>query len=202
MVSGRKKAFDEEVALDAAMAVFWQKGYTGTSLSDLTLAMAINKPSMYRTFGNKEALFLKTTERYVAQYMMTLMALFDQTDLCLNDCIDNYVKAVINMQCHASIGKGCYLVLCQSELTSGELPDEAAQLLNELDQLAHNTLVQKLQSFPSTQTSKLTGQAEHIALNIYTLLKGTSSMARSGFSQRQLEAVAEDLLSGITKRLA
>jgi AcrR family transcriptional regulator len=46
------------------MQVFWRKGYLGTSLSDLTDAMGINRPSLYAAFGNKESLFRKVLERY------------------------------------------------------------------------------------------------------------------------------------------
>ena len=63
MTSGRKREFDAEIALEAAMQVFWQKGYTGASLTDLIDSMGINKPSMYRAFGNKEALFVKALKQ-------------------------------------------------------------------------------------------------------------------------------------------
>jgi AcrR family transcriptional regulator len=61
---GRPRAFDAEKALDCAMQVFWQKGYLGTSLSDLTDAMGINRPSLYAAFGNKKSLFRKALNRY------------------------------------------------------------------------------------------------------------------------------------------
>src|SRR5579864_5306999 len=61
---GRPRAFDTEEALDRAMQVFWRKGYLGTSLSDLTDAMGINRPSLYAAFGNKKSLFRKTLARY------------------------------------------------------------------------------------------------------------------------------------------
>jgi AcrR family transcriptional regulator len=62
---GRPRAFDPEVALDRAMHVFWAKGYEGASLSNLTRAMRINRPSLYAAFGNKEQLFGKVLDRYV-----------------------------------------------------------------------------------------------------------------------------------------
>src|SRR5437667_8485316 len=62
---GRPRAFDPDAALDRAMHVFWTKGYEGASLSDLTRAMRINRPSLYAAFGNKEQLFGKVLDRYM-----------------------------------------------------------------------------------------------------------------------------------------
>jgi AcrR family transcriptional regulator len=61
---GRPRDFDIEKALSRAMRVFWRKGYLGTSLSDLTVAMGINRPSLYAAFGNKESLFRKALDHY------------------------------------------------------------------------------------------------------------------------------------------
>jgi AcrR family transcriptional regulator len=63
---GRPRAFDPNAALDRAMHVFWAKGYEGASLSNLTRAMRINRPSLYAAFGNKEQLFGKVLDRYMA----------------------------------------------------------------------------------------------------------------------------------------
>src|ERR1700758_5514377 len=62
---GRPREFDPGEALDEALRVFWEKGYDGASLSDLTEAMGITRPSMYAAFGDKEALFRKVLDRYV-----------------------------------------------------------------------------------------------------------------------------------------
>src|SRR6476661_593631 len=61
---GRPRTFDLDQALDQALQVFWEKGYAGTSISDLTEAMGINPPSLYAAFGNKEKLFKKALDRY------------------------------------------------------------------------------------------------------------------------------------------
>src|ERR1700688_1910055 len=60
----RPRAFDGQKALHQAMQVFWRKGYLGTSLSDLTGAMGINRPSLYAAFGNKKSLFRKALTHY------------------------------------------------------------------------------------------------------------------------------------------
>ena len=64
MAMGRPRAFDMDQALDQALHVFWEKGYVGTSINDLTEAMGINRPSLYAAFGNKEKLFKKALDRY------------------------------------------------------------------------------------------------------------------------------------------
>lgn len=66
---GRPREFDVDEALQAAMVLFWRKGYEGTSLTDLTDGMGITRPSLYGTFGNKEELFRKALERYEEGYM-------------------------------------------------------------------------------------------------------------------------------------
>jgi AcrR family transcriptional regulator len=65
-VVGRPREFELEEALDRAMMLFWRKGYEGTSLSDLTEALEITRPSLYAAFGNKQALFRQVLDRYDA----------------------------------------------------------------------------------------------------------------------------------------
>ena len=68
MAIGRPRNFDMDEALDRALDVFWRKGYEGASVSDLTVAMGINPPSLYAAFGNKEGLFRKALDRYTAKH--------------------------------------------------------------------------------------------------------------------------------------
>ncbi len=62
--AGRPRSFDREQALDAAMHVFWRYGYEGASLTALTDAMDINRPSLYAAFGDKAGLFREAVARY------------------------------------------------------------------------------------------------------------------------------------------
>jgi len=63
----RPRSFDPDETLDLARDVFWQKGFHGTSLDDITAATGIAKPSLYAAFGDKNALFLKVLDRYHAR---------------------------------------------------------------------------------------------------------------------------------------
>jgi AcrR family transcriptional regulator len=61
---GRPRGFDRDAALEAAMFLFWRKGFAATSMNDLCDAMGIASPSLYAAFGSKEALYLEAVEHY------------------------------------------------------------------------------------------------------------------------------------------
>src|SRR6266851_1586631 len=70
----RQKEFDREAALDGAMAAFWTKGYTATSIEDLVTRMGIQRGSLYATFGDKRSLFLSALGRYQRVVTRELLA--------------------------------------------------------------------------------------------------------------------------------
>ncbi|MDU0353547.1 TetR/AcrR family transcriptional regulator [Paraglaciecola aquimarina] len=197
MSSGRKLEFDSEVALDRAMHVFWQKGYVGASLSDLTQSMGINKPSMYRTFGNKESLFVKTTQRYLDTKMKPHLALLYERDVSLKQRLHRHMMSIVDMQCNQHNPMGCYLVLCQSELVSGSIPDAAKQVLLDADLLPKQIYTDLFNTDQEAIELGLNKHAAANALSVYTLLKGTASMARSAASQADLEYSVDSIIKGI-----
>jgi len=75
---GRHKQFDEGEALEAALSVFWQKGYEGTSFQDLTRATGVARPGLYAAFGNKEAFFRKALDLYESKYMGYMSKALDE----------------------------------------------------------------------------------------------------------------------------
>lgn len=60
----RNVEFNEAIAIQKAMEVFWKKGYNATSLRDLTDAMKINSSSLYNTIGDKQELFMRCVQHY------------------------------------------------------------------------------------------------------------------------------------------
>src|SRR6202035_797265 len=62
---GRPAVFDRAVALQAAMKLFWERGYEGTTFDDLIAAMGISASSFYNSFGSKEGLYCEATQSYL-----------------------------------------------------------------------------------------------------------------------------------------
>jgi AcrR family transcriptional regulator len=75
---GRPREFCVDQALAQALRLFWEKGYEGTSLTDLTDAMHITRPSLYAAFGNKEALFRKALDLYESEKLSYIRQALEQ----------------------------------------------------------------------------------------------------------------------------
>ena len=60
----RPREFDRDAALDAALRVFWAKGFAATSTDDLREAMGIGRQSLYGAFGDKRTLYLEALDTY------------------------------------------------------------------------------------------------------------------------------------------
>jgi len=116
MPQGRPRAFDVDEALESALKVFWERGYEGASLPELTEAMGINRPSMYAAFGNKEELFRKALTRYVERSACYIeKAVAEPTARAV---IEKLMYGAVEVQTGANDPKGCLMV--QGALACGE----------------------------------------------------------------------------------
>ncbi len=61
----RNKEFDPDVALQAAIELFRERGYEATSTADLVEHPGVARASLCSTFGNKLDLYLKALSRYL-----------------------------------------------------------------------------------------------------------------------------------------
>lgn len=116
---GRKRIFEIDEALDAAMQVFWAKGYDGSSLDDLTAAIGVSRPSIYGCFGNKEDLFRQVLQRYeMTRLGFAWRALQEPTAL---EVITGFIDGFLDLATDPSTPNGCLGVnalMCGSEAST------------------------------------------------------------------------------------
>lgn len=187
MAGGRQRNFDKQQALEQAMRVFWQKGFVGASLMDLTESMGINKPSMYAAFGNKEQLFIQATENYMDNYAAGHAVFLQQQDLPLSKRLKNYLMSAIASQCGKDGPKGCYLSVCVTEAASEDMPGDAQATINQAKTKAEALLTEFF--IQAQQHNELSADldASQLAQYFVTLLHGTAAMARAEKSLADLE---------------
>lgn len=93
--------------------MFRKKGYEGASLSDLTRAMGIHRPSLYAAFGNKEALFRKALDRYGERTRFE-RALEEATARAVAEVL---LRSAAEIQTDRGGARGCLMV--KAALSSG-----------------------------------------------------------------------------------
>ena len=187
MARGRPREFDAEKALDAALLLFWQRGYEGTSLAELSKVMGINMPSLYAAFGSKELLFGKVLDRYMqkpASYLPN--ALKEPT---ARQAVEKLFLGAIEMVMHRSHPDGCLLV--QGALASG--PDSEA-IRNELSQRrakAEMAIRRRFELAIKQGDLPRRVQAAQLARYVATVIWGMSVQAAGGATRAELRAIAE-----------
>lgn len=107
---GRPRAFNLDDAVDAALALFWEQGYEGTSLSQLRSALGISSASFYAAFGSKEALFERALERYVAG-PGSVTDIVGEVALPGREAVARMLHDSVAMQTDPSHPKGCLVAL-------------------------------------------------------------------------------------------
>jgi AcrR family transcriptional regulator len=197
MAAGRKKEFDEDTVLVSAMKVFWQKGYVGTSMSDLTEKMGIKKQSLYSAFGNKEQLFIKATDLYLKNREADNFSLLKQANTSLSERVLNCMMSILIRQCDSSEHKGCFVTLCQSDLDSEGMPAEATQKLINSDNDIIKMWVELFLNDPESIALGLNKHAEEYSMCIFTTLKGTACMSRMNMPSTKLVCVIKNCLRNI-----
>jgi AcrR family transcriptional regulator len=182
---GRPRAFDKDEALRKALLIFWQRGYEGTSMADLSDALGINKPSIYAAFGNKEALFRQALQKYLAGPVAYIAdAMNAPTAL---EAVERILKDSAELLTSKDSPRGCLIV--QGALACGHESDLIRQELISYRKKFEESLAQRfIKSQLDSDLPRHINPAE-LAKYIATLHQGMSVQAASGASKEELLAM-------------
>ncbi|MEK5484181.1 TetR/AcrR family transcriptional regulator [Viridibacillus sp. FSL R5-0888] len=127
----RTREFDEDQVLDAAMQLFWEKGYEATSLSDLTSRMGIQRPSIYSTFGDKKELFEAALRRYTMSRASDIRTRL-QSHSSVKEAFSIFFADVVIEEYAEDLSKGCFCINTMVELAPH---DEKFEILTREHQM-------------------------------------------------------------------
>src|SRR5690348_9869420 len=186
---GRPKSYDPVQALARVTETFWDAGYSGASLEDLTGAASMNKPSLYGAFGNKHALYMATLEGYreMGRSAMRAVLAREQT---LVDALRGVYSGALDIYMAGEHGaRGCFLI--GTAATEAVLDPKVRRMyadgLHELDEQLQARFQRALDS--GELKSRLNaGDLARVACGIMNSL---ALRARAGDTRQVLEATAE-----------
>ncbi|TWD79104.1 TetR family transcriptional regulator [Kribbella amoyensis] len=190
MPGGRPRSFDPDTALDRALELFWQQGYEGTSLAELTATMGINKPSLYAVFGNKEQLFAKVLDRYFASPGAFAVDALDEPTI--RGVVERLVFGTIELVAGKDTPRGCLTVKSVHACGPDARPvrDDAVRR-REIGEAALRRRLEKAPDLPQGTNAATLAQLVH------TLTDGIAVQAAAGRTREQLRAVADLALRGL-----
>ena len=189
---GRPRSFDRDQALDTAMMLFWQRGYEGTSLNDLTESMGIRPASLYAAFGNKEALFLEALERYRTGVGSGLPRIVNNATSA-REAIRSLLEGTATTITQRSQPRGCMIVLSALHgfAESAEMDRELKRCRAE-DQSA---IVARLKKAVATGELPKSSSPASMGAFYMAVLQGMSVQARDGASRATLMAIADQAMN-------
>jgi AcrR family transcriptional regulator len=194
---GRPRGFDTDAALDAALKVFWTRGYEGTTVADLTKAMNLNMSSLYAAFGDKENLFRAAAGRYAqtaAQMYERAMAkptMYESLSALFSETVD-FLNRPGNPP-------GCLTIMGALASSSSAAPVQ--QLL--LKMRTKGQLRLQARCIQSQNEGEFLASFDCIAFSRYvsTILWGLMVQGASGATKAQMKGVANIALRHLAQDL-
>jgi AcrR family transcriptional regulator len=177
------------------METFWKKGYSGTSLDELSDATEMNRPSLYGAFGDKRDIYVSTIEMYrsmAAQQLEEALA----KDIPVRKALLNvYTRALDLYYPTHQPPRGCYMIgtATVEAIHDKKIKTALSEGLREIERALHDRLMyskQKGEIAPSKDVDAIVSVAISV---LYSL----AVRSRAGDSRETLEKVVEHALNMI-----
>lgn len=185
----RTASYDRADALQAAMELFWAKGYHDTSMKDLERALSLRPGSIYAAFQSKEALFREALERYSAQMEANLLALVNDSPSPLI-ALRKHLISLSDLRPADRPSSACMLVKSLLEVPGdGKLRD---LILAHLDQI-EGVISKVLQKAQLARELPVDADLDRLAIRIQTYIFGLKIQAQRQIDPQKMRLLCLDL---------
>src|SRR5690606_2629003 len=192
-VRGRPRGFDREAALRLAMEAFWEHGYEGTSIGDLTARMGIRPPSLYAAFGSKEALFREAVALYEGMEGEPALAALREAPTAIAG-IEAMLRANVCSYTAPDKPKGCMVVLAATTYTPST--EGIRDFLAEQRRAGTAAVRERLERGQAEGDVPPGADTAALAAYVMSVQFGLSLQARDGATREELDTVVDCVLAG------
>lgn len=191
---GRPLEFDPDAALDAAMQIFWAKGFEATSMQDLLAAMNLSKSSLYQAFGGKQALFRRCVIRYADQFSEVLRNGLAGAPSGRR-FIEDFLLSVLADIRGQDTRRGCLVMNTASEFAQ-EDPDIARDVTDSIArfQTVLQAAVERAQREGDIAADR---DARTLAAYLVSSMSGLKTQAKAGADAKTLKGIVATVLRAL-----
>jgi AcrR family transcriptional regulator len=186
-IIGRPREFDRDAALEAAMLLFWRKGFAMTSMSDLCEAMGIRSPSLYAAFGGKEALYLEAVDHYVRTVGPPVWDRLAEGETARAGVESLLLAATESLPKSRATPAGCMAALAA---VGDELPPAIANVARKVRLKMLSQLRSRLEAAVSGGELPASTDIDRLSRFYLSVFEGMAIQARDGASRAELRGVA------------
>jgi AcrR family transcriptional regulator len=186
-VIGRPREFDRDAALEAAMFLFWRKGFAATSMNDLCDAMGVRSPSLYAAFGSKEALYLEAIEHYVRTQGPPVWDKLAEGPTARVGIENLLVAGTESLPKSRATPAGCMAMLAA---VGDEWPAAVARVVRKVRLDMLGTLRSRLENAVAKGEMPASTNIDGLSRFYLSVFQGMAIQARDGATQAELRAVA------------
>jgi len=179
----RPREFDSDKVSDALRDVFWERGYEGTSYSNIMAATGLQKGSLYSAFGDKRSLYLEALSRYDKQNVSAAVAILSNKDMTGEARIDALMQSLVDAAQTKQGRWGC--LLCNAAVDQAPFDKPTEKLVEKSMTRMKLGIAEALKDTPA---------ADKIDL-VWTLYFGGRVVIKSGGSKETLTAIKNQTLS-------
>jgi len=186
-VLGRPAEYDKERSLNAALAVFWRKGYEATSLADLCEAMGMSKSTLYAVFGDKRQLFLSAIQAYSDDLLAELRKTCEMSAGPL-EFIEQVLRSVAREAGPRGERHGCLVMNSATEFAQSDR-DVARIVSQTLEQMA-GIFATALARARGEGRIRLSAPAS-MGIYLVSTIAGMKTMVKGGRSEQELNLLVD-----------
>lgn len=193
-IMARTKVFDEEIVLNKAVNLFWQKGYNATSAQDLVDELGISRSSLYDTYGDKYQLFKNSLLQYRKKFSGAMIEMINKSDDFEKTLKDIFQYLVIE-SLQDRFSKGCFMVNSSVELAPHNL--EIAKIVNDNMQDVEDALCILIEKGQEAGLFSKSHDARSLARFVFNAISGLRVASKSGADKKVFDDIVKVTLSAL-----
>lgn len=174
--------YDRDEVVDKSINLFWQNGFSASSMQQVVKTTGLKPGSIYLAFGSKEGLFREALESYAQKGMAQMCKVLDSAP-----SVGEGICTILEMMIQDSYRKNycsCFLIKTQLELAAeeNELYDFAAAKLGEIEKLYQSYLEKEFSA--SVSQRRATSLMLHIfGVKVYSYQSGSAERMHQGLRE-------------------